>query len=127
MRLTSDNQKKRIDLLNMGTCDRKKRVRFAVFPYVVEIPPRGLDWDDIEEGFFSGEEEESEEDFVEAVKGNPVFLTGLIRSVENCHFWTWFEQMRVLVLSIKLWFCNCHCKRYHYLNVFQLGFGNLIF
>lgn len=35
----------------MGSCDVKKQVRFAVFPYVVEIPPRGPEWDeDDEEG-----------------------------------------------------------------------------
>uniref|UniRef100_A0A8W8N870 Uncharacterized protein n=1 Tax=Magallana gigas TaxID=29159 RepID=A0A8W8N870_MAGGI len=55
----------------MGSCDVKKQVRFAVFPYVVEIPPRGPEWDeDDEEGFFSGEEEweEEESDFVEPVQ-----------------------------------------------------------
>lgn len=60
----------------MGSCDVKKHVRFAVFPYVVEIPPRGPEWDeDEEEGFFSGEEEweEEESDFVEPVKGNFVW------------------------------------------------------
>lgn len=59
----------------MGSCDVKKQVRFAVFPYVVEIPPWGPEWDeDDEEGFFSGEEEweEEESDFVEPVQGNLV-------------------------------------------------------
>lgn len=59
----------------MGSCDVKKKVRFAVFPYVVEIPPRGPEWDEEEEeGFFSGDEEweEEESDFVEPVQGNLV-------------------------------------------------------
>lgn len=68
----------------MGSCDVKKHVRFAVFPYVVEIPPRGPEWDeDEEEGFFSGEEEweEEESDFVEPVKGNFVCMV-LCRGIQ---------------------------------------------
>lgn len=46
-----------------------------MFPYVVEIPPRGPEWDEEdedEEGFFSAEEEEDVEDFVEPIKGNHI-------------------------------------------------------
>ena len=61
-----------ISCKSMESCIRKKHVRFAVFPYVVEIPPRGPEWDEEdedEEGFFSAEEEEDVEDFVEPIKG----------------------------------------------------------
>jgi hypothetical protein len=104
----------------MGTCDGKKRVRFAVFPYVVEIPSRGVAYDDQEEeeGFFSGEEEDSEEEFVEPVRGNPVFLTCPLKRMESLSVLdTVLNSKFLLSSSLKLWFCNTcsHYQSYHYL------------